>query len=561
MSKTTSAALKRDNVYDFERFYPEGMSWDTAAMLPQPLFSFLDRSAERFPDSAAIEYFGHVYSYATLADVVNRAARGLQDLGVTRGVKVGLFMPNSAYLIVMYYAVLKAGGTVVNYNPQYAERDLVNQVEDSGTDFMATLDHESVFSKVESLLGKTRLKKAVVCPMTENMVTAKASAVCVSDERHVLFCDLIANAGAPNAVAVDPHHDVAVLQYTGGTTGVPKGAMLTHANLYANAWQIGRWIHTLEDGKDSQLGILPMFHVFSMTVVMNMSMMKALKIIVMPQFDLKEALEIIDRQKPAFVAAVPTIFNAMANYSGIGNYDFSSLKFCLSGGAPLPVDVARLFEEKARVRRVAEGYGLTESSPVATVNPPTGVMKAGSIGVPMPGTVIDILSLEDGKTLLPRGQKGEVCISGPQVMKGYYNKPEETAKVLDDAGRLRTGDVGYIDEDGFVFLVDRIKDLILVRGYNVYPRHVEEAIYLHDAVQECIVAGVPDKARGEAVWAWVRPREGKTLTEGDLRAFLDDKISSIELPRKIIIREQPLPKTAVGKLSRKDLLEQEGIRK
>jgi long-chain acyl-CoA synthetase len=312
--------------------------------------------------------------------------------------------------------------------------------------------------------------------------------------------------------------------------------------------------------EDVQVGVLPFFHVFAMTVVMHASIWFGMKIVMKPKFDVGEVLELVKKHRPSYLPGVPAIFNAIANHPKVGSVDFSCLKFCLAGGAPMPVDVNRLFTEKTGTSVIGEGYGLTESSPVATCNPVKGKVKIGTVGLPLPGTIIEIVSTEDGKTILPVGQRGEVCIRGPQLMKGYYKKPEETSDVLRD-GRLHTGDVGYLDEEGYLVLVDRIKDLILVRGYNVYPRYVEEAIYLHPFVEECIVAGVPDKERGETVFAWVKPVSGKQLTEAELLEFLKDKISPIEIPRKITIRNKPLPKTAVGKLSRKDLLIEEGYRK
>jgi long-chain acyl-CoA synthetase len=257
---------------------------------------------------------------------------------------------------------------------------------------------------------------------------------------------------------------------------------------------------------------------------------------------------------------VPTMYIAMANYDRIGEYDFSSIKFCLSGGAPLPADVKRVYEQRTKAKLVAEGYGLTECSPVVTCNPISPKARAGSIGLPIPGCLVEIINLEDGVTPMASGEHGEICISGPQVMKGYYKNPVETANIIRD-GRCHTGDVGYMDEQGFVYIVDRVKDLILVGGYNVYPRHVEEVIYAHPAVEECIVAGVPDKLRGEAVHAWIKLKSGDSVSVDTLRSWLHDKLSPIELPKKIHIRNEPLPKTAVGKLSKRDLLVQEGIKK
>jgi long-chain acyl-CoA synthetase len=547
--------------------YAPGVAWDVSVP-DQPLYAFLDRTAERFPARPAVHAAGQEYDFATVSQLAARAARGLQDLGVGKGVKVGLFMPNTAYSVVMYYAVLRAGGTVVNYNPVYVERDLIVQADDSETEFFITLDAPPLLEKARALLEKTRIRTVVVCPAAQRLTaTTKtldlpqvAGKKDAKTDPWLWFCDLISNDGAYAPTPVDPAEDVAVLQYTGGTTGIPKGAMLTHRNLVANTVQIGQWYAGAADGVDSMIAVLPLFHVFAMTVVMNMSVMKGMELFIMPQFTVPELMELVRIKKPAYVAAVPTMYIAMANYDRIGEYDFSSIKFCLSGGAPLPADIKRVFEQRTKAKLVGEGYGLTEASPVVTCNPISPKARAGSIGLPMPGTIVEIVSLEDGKTVLPIGEKGEICARGPQVMKGYYKNPAETAQVMRN-GRLHTGDVGYMDDDGFVTVVDRVKDLVLVGGYNVYPRHIEEVIYAHPAVEECIVAGVPDKLRGEAVHAWVKLRAGETATVETLKSWLIDKLSAIELPKKIHIRTEPLPKTAVGKLSKRDLLAQEGIKK
>ncbi|MEZ0226955.1 MAG: long-chain fatty acid--CoA ligase [Alphaproteobacteria bacterium] len=557
-------AARQENQKDFPwvRNYAPNVTWDITVP-QQPLFTFLDKTAEKFPARPAIHFAGQVYDFRTVHNLADRAAKGLQALGVRKGVKVGLFMPNCAYSVVMYYAILKAGATVVNYNPVYVDRDLIVQADDSETDVIVTIDVPPLLEKIKVLLDKTRIRKAVVCPVKQNLTattkTLDLPAVSKPDA-WLWFCDLISNSGKPEAVTINPDEDIAVLQYTGGTTGIPKGAMLTHKNLVANTIQIGQWYYNANDGEDSMIAVLPLFHVFAMTVVMNMSVMKGMELFIMPQFTVPELLELIKSQKPAYVAAVPTMYIAMANYDRIGEYDFSSIKFCLSGGAPLPADVKRIYEQRTKAKLVAEGYGLTECSPVVTCNPISVKARAGSIGLPIPGTIVEIISLEDGKTPLPVGERGEICCTGPQVMKGYYKNPQATAEVTRD-GRLHTGDVGYIDEDGFVYIVDRVKDLILVGGYNVYPRHVEEVIYAHPAIEECIVAGVPDKLRGEAVHAWVKLRPGESVSVDTLRAWLHDKLSPIELPKKIHIRNEPLPKTAVGKLSKRDLLVQEGIHK
>lgn len=567
MSEEIESAFLQDGQWLWEKNYPEGVRWD-APILKKPLFYVLDQAIAKYAYNTLCDFQGKSFTYKQIGRYVDRVAEGLQKLGVKKGVKVGLFLPNTPYSIIFFYGVLKAGGTVVNYNPLYVDHELSNQITDSETDIMVTLDLAFLSEKMEKLLKSTRLQKVIFCPMERilpfpknilfPLVKAKEIGKIPNDARHLWFKDIIANAGKPEPVTVDVENDIAVLQYTGGTTGVPKGAMLTHGNLYANAQQVIHWLHNIEGGKETMLGVLPLFHVFAMTVVMNAAVWSGMKILLHPKFVLEDVLNSIKKYRPTFFPAVPAVFNAIATYPKAKDFDFSCFKFCVSGGAPLPADVKRAFEETTGVQGVGEGYGLTETSPVATLFAVGRPIKVGSVGMPLPGTIVDIISREDGVTLLPVGERGEVCIRGPQVMKGYYNKPVDTAEVL-KGGRLHTGDVGYIDADGYLFLVDRIKDLILVRGYNVYPRIIEEAIYKHPSVEECIVAGVPDAERGETVRAWVKPIAGRILTEEDLKAFLQDKISPIEMPRKITIRDMPLPKTAVGKLSKKDLLAQEGI--
>jgi long-chain acyl-CoA synthetase len=554
LAKTIPATAPARELFDGRRWvweghYPHGVSWN-APYEKKPLYHLLDRAAEKYGQNIAVDFLGETISYAALARMADRVAEGLQKLGVGKGVKVGLCLPNSPYSIMFFFGILKAGGTVVNYNPLYVERELSSQIEDSETDIMVTLGQKPLLDKITKMLDTTRLKKAIVCP--------EANAHPLADARYITFEAVVANEGKPAPAGVDIE-ETAVLQYTGGTTGIPKGAMLTHAGLYANMTQTMEWMKTLDlRAGDSIIGVLPLFHVFAMAIVMNCSLYAGVKILLFPKFELKDVLDAITKHRPTLFPAVPAVFNAIANAPEAEGVDFSCLRFCMTGGAPMPADVQRLFEQKTGTTAMAEGYGLTEASPVCTFNPPVGKRKRGSVGQPMPGTIVEILDREDRTTVLPVGAHGEVCITGPQVMKGYYRRPEATADVIRE-NRLHTGDVGYIDEEGYLHLVDRIKDLILVRGYNVYPRVVEEAIYLHPAVEECIVAGVPDQERGETVWAWVKPAAGQELTAETLRDFLIDKLSPIEVPRKIILRDKPLPKTAVGKLSRKDLLAQEGI--
>jgi long-chain acyl-CoA synthetase len=377
------------------------------------------------------------------------------------------------------------------------------------------------------------------------------------DLQHISFERLIDNKGIKAPAAIDPEQDIAVLQYTGGTTGEPKGAMLTHANILANAQQICHWMAGMERGDERILGVLPLFHSFAMTTVMNLAIATASEMVLVPRFELDQVLDVIDKRKITLMMGVPTIFTAINNCDNLDDYDLTSLRFCISGGAPLPVPVKQSFERLTGCALV-EGYGLSECSPVVTCNPVGAENREGSIGLPLPGTVVEIREPEGAHALVPQGEKGEVCVIGPQVMKGYLNREEATAASL-VGGRFHTGDVGYMDADGYVFIVDRIKDLILCGGYNVYPRVIEDAIQQHEAVDEVTVIGVPDDYRGEAPKAFVKLKPGASLTEHALLDFLKDKISRIEMPDHIEFRDE-LPKTMIGKLSKKELAEEEAAR-
>jgi long-chain acyl-CoA synthetase len=549
------------------RDYPRSVDW-FAPIEARPVWSLLDEAVSAHAARPCIDFLGRKYSYAEIGETVDRVALGLQELGVAKDDRVGLFLPNTPYFVIFFYAILKAGGTVVNFNPLYAEREIAKQIEDAGVDLMVTLDLDVLYAKMARMLRETRLKRLVMCRMAAALPWPKSWLFPVAkrkdlarypaDDRHVPYERLLRNPGRPRPVPVDPAEDVAVLQYTGGTTGVPKGAMLTHANIHANTVQSALWFPCARPGEERMLGVIPLFHVFAMTAVMNLSIRVGAEMILLPRFDLDQVMRTIVERRPTIFPAVPTIYTAIANHKDADRSDLSSIRFCVSGGAPLPVEVKAAFEKRTGCVLV-EGYGLTESSPVATVNPIDGLNKPGSIGLPLPGTTIEIVSLEDRGRVLGPGERGEVCIRGPQVMKGYWNRPEATAEAV-VGGRLHTGDVGYMDEGGYTFVVDRIKDMILCGGYNVYPRNVEEALYLHPAVAECVVAGVPDPYRGQTVKAYVRLLEGHSLTKAELDAFLQDKLSPIEMPKLLEIRDE-LPKTMIGKLSRKALLDEEAARR
>jgi long-chain acyl-CoA synthetase len=543
--------------------YPDNIEWDQTFEV-KPLWSIMDDAVRRFPNNDVIDFLGKTYTYAEIGHQIDRAAAGFQRLGVGKGIKVGLFLPNCPQFIISYFGILKAGGTVVNYSPLYSEQELLHQIEDSQTDIMVTLNLVALYPKMKTMLAQSRVKTLIVGNMPEVLSFPKnilfplfkrADIASVpNDKNHVAFAQLVNNDGAYTPADIDPAKDIAVLQYTGGTTGVSKGAMLTHANLYANTMQGKDWFVGVVDGEEIMMGVLPFFHVFAMTVVMNLSISIAAKIIMHPRFELEPVLKDLDKKKPTLFPGVPTMYTAINNYPKLSEYDLSSLKLCLSGGAPLPVEVKQNFEGFTGCKLV-EGYGLTETSPIATSNPLMGVSKEASIGLPLPGTRIVITDREDPHTIMPQGEDGEICVEGPQVMLGYWGRDEATAETIMD-GRLHTGDVGYMDEEGYTFIIDRMKDLVLVGGFNVYPRHVEEAIYQHPGVEEVTVIGITDDYLGQAIKAFIKLKDGQALNEDELIAFLQDKLAKHAIPRQTEFRDE-LPKTMIGKLSKKELVAEE----
>ncbi|MBT7671722.1 MAG: long-chain fatty acid--CoA ligase [Proteobacteria bacterium] len=544
--------------------YPAGLDWDTD-IKRQPLYETLAQTAARRRDHVAIDFLDYCLTYGELLEQVNRTAKGLQAMGVKKGSRVGLCLPNTPYSVICYYGVLRAGGTVVNYNPLYVERELAFQIEDSKTEIMITMDLKILYSKVEVMLSQTpSLQKIVVCPMADilpkiksvlfRLLKKKELAAIPTDPRIIPFQTLVSHAGTPDPVDIDLDKDIAVLQYTGGTTGQPKGAMLTQGNLSANVSQMQLWYGELDQTQEKVLGILPFFHVFAMTAVMNFAIASGAQMILLPRYELKQTLNTIHKKKPTIFPAVPTIYASINQATNLSKFDLSTIRFCISGGAPLPLEVKETFERLTGCRLV-EGYGLSETAPVATCNAMRDLNKPGSIGQVMPQTEISIHHIEPPHDPMPMGERGEVWIKGPQVMIGYLNRPEDNADSLRN-GWFRTGDVGYVDSEGHFFLVDRLKDLILCSGYNVYPRMVEEAIYLHPSVAEVTVIGIDDEYRGQSPKAFVRLKEGQVVDESEMNAFLQDKLSKIEMPSQIEFRPE-LPKTIIGKLSKKELVAEE----
>ncbi len=542
-------------------------------LTPHTMSEVLEQTAKTKAALCAIDFMGCCMTYATLDKAVSKFARGIQGLGLKEKTHIGLFMPNCPLAVIAYYGILRAGHTVVNYNPLYAKGELIHQINDSDTSIMVTLDLNLMMEKLDGIFDQTPLQKIVIgrfsdyLPFPKNLlfpIVKKAEIYKRPRASHIIYAEeLMDNDGTYAHAQIDLENDLAVLQYTGGTTGVPKGAMLTHANIYVNALQCYSNFPDADPGvnggHEKMLAVLPFFHVFAMTVCLNMAVLAGMEIVTIPRFDLKQALKLLHKKRPQYMPAVPAIFNAINNTSGLDKFDMTSLRFCISGGAPLPEEVKKSFEAKTGCT-VVEGYGLSESSPVSTVNPPFGENISGTIGLPLPQTIIEIIDPDDKKTPVPLGEKGEVCITGPQVMKGYYNNVKASDDVLregEHGTRLHTGDIGVMDENGYTRIVDRIKDLIITNGYNVYPRNIEEAIYKHGAVEECIVAGLPCPNRGEIVKAWIKLKDGQSLNGETLKTFLADKISPMEIPKRIEFRTDPLPKTMIGKLSRKDIVAEE----
>jgi long-chain acyl-CoA synthetase len=552
--------------HPWDRSYPAGLSW-SEPVLREPLHLALDRAVAAYGQRPCLDFLGRSYAYAEVGALVARAAKGLQTLGVGKGTRVALFLPNTPYYVIGYFAVVKLGGIVVNVNPLYAEEEVHELLADSGAEVAITLDLKLLLPKLTAALGRCPLKKVIVGSMGEILRFPKRQLFAVAkrgelakvpaeDDRYLPFSRLVDNDGdfVPAEVGVD---DVAVLQYTGGTTGVPKGAMLTHGSISANVSQLHRWFVGVKPGEQRVLAVLPLFHVFAMTVNMHLGIRIAAEIILLPRFEIGMLLKTIARRRPTFFPGVPTLFNAVLHVPKLERYDFSCIEHCISGGSGLPAPVREGFENLTG-GRLFEGYGLSEASPVVTCNPIMGQGKAGSIGLPLPGTEVAIRSLDDRDVEVPPGEKGEICLRGPQVMAGYWQRPAESAETLRH-GWLHTGDVGTIDEDGYVYLIDRLKEVIVCGGYKVYPRHVEEAIHRHPAVAEVTVCAMPDDYRGEVPKAFVRLKAGQPLSAGELRDFLADKISPIEMPRQVEFRDE-LPKTMIGKLSKKELIAEERAR-
>ncbi len=501
------------------------------------LVEFFEESVKRFPKHIAVTFYTKTYTYEQLYAAVRTLASSLTKRGVTKGDRVALMMPNCPQYPISYFAALMCGATVVQVNPMYKSTELQHVLQDSGAKVLIVLDQ----------------LQAIVDPIVES--TEVQMVIPVSVESACRFNELLAEPAdhVPN-ITIQPKEDVAVLQYTGGTTGRSKGAMLTHYNLVANTLQSSATAKVkAKYGEDRVLTISPLFHVYGMTSAMNLTFHHGGNLILLPRFEVEEVVQIIEKTKPTSFPGVPTMYIALLNYYKTYKFDLSCLETCTSGSAPLPVEVINQFNSLSGTS-VAEGYGLSEASPVTHRNPISGVQKSGSIGIPIPNTDARIVDIATGEETLAFGEVGELVIKGPQIMKGYWNMPEETAQTIKN-GWLYTGDLAKMDEDGFFYIVGRKKEMILASGFNVYPIEIEDIIYRHPKILEAAVIGVPDEYRGETVKAIVVLKENETLTEGELIDYCRDQLANYKVPTSVTFVNE-LPKTAVGKILKRKLKEQ-----
>jgi long-chain acyl-CoA synthetase len=538
-----------------------------------PLFHFLEESARKYPDRACTIFKGAVISYKEMNAITDRVAAALVDLGVKKGDRVGIFMPNTPQFVMAFFGILKAGGVVVATNPLYTPPEIEHQASDAGIEYMFVMTN--FYNTIKKAQPKTKIKKMIVTNLKETLPPVLRVLFTLAREKKggfriegglrdgdIWFQDLLAgHKDAPRPkVEVGPD-DTALFQYSGGTTGVSKGAVALHRNVVANTLQMRAWFVNCEEGKEVYLMAIPLFHVYGMVAGLSMAMRLSASLVMVPNpRDIPDVLENIHKYSPTIFPGVPTLYNAINNRPEVkeGKVSLRSIKACISGSAPLMRETKETFESLSG-GKVFEGYGLSEAPTATHCNPLLGVNKTGSIGMPLPNVEVKIISLDDGETEMPMGEIGEIAIHGPQVMKGYHNMPTETANTLrtlkDGKVWLFTGDSARIDEDGYFYIVDRKKELIKPGGYQVWPREVEEAIAAHPKVSEVGVAGIPDPYRGETVKAWIVLKPGETATAEDIKAFCKERLAAYKVPTHYEFRTE-LPKTTVGKILRRELVRQ-----
>lgn len=550
------------------RFYEKGVP-STIHYPDVPLPSFLKNSTTRFSNNPAIIYYGRRISYEELDKLSDSFACALLSLGVKKGDRVSLMLPNLPQMVIGFYGALKAGAIIVQTNPLYVERELLLQLQDSGAETIVTLD--IFYKKVKSIADKTSLKNIIVTGIQDFLpgvlkflyllkTLLKGEGIGLErDTGFYNFQELISGhqGKIPQVEELFPE-DTALLQYTGGTTGVPKGVMLSHKNLVSNTLQCRYWMTDLMEGKEVFLSVIPFFHVYGMTTCMNLSVLLASTMVLLPKFHVKKVLKAIKKYRPSIFPGIQAMYVAVNNYPRVHGYNISSIRVCISGAGPLMAEVQEKFEGLTGGKLV-EGYGLSEASPVTHCNPIYGRRKKGSIGLPFPDTDAKVVDLDTGERELQPGEVGELIIRGPQIMKGYWNRPEETKATLRD-GWLYTGDMAKRDEEGYFYIADRKKDMIKTLGENVYPREIEEVLYRHPKVKEAVVAGIPDEYKGEMIKAYVVLKEGEMATEAEIIEFCKKDLSKFKIPKVVEFRKE-LPKTIVGKVLRRMLVEEEAKRK
>ncbi len=532
---------------------------------PRSMVDLFEESVRAHGPAPLIDFMGRRYSYAETKNGADRVACGLAALGYGPGDRIGLFLPNVPHYLAAYYGILKLGATVVNFSPLYTPAELAHQVADSGTRLLFTMSATALLPTALKVLETSALERLVVGSIAGALPGPKSIAYRLfrrrdvaprpADPRITPFSALIANDGGCASPAIDVDRDVALIQYTGGTTGSPTGAMLTHANLAANARQVAS-LDPHREGPDRILGVLPLFHVFANTCVLNRTVVTGGEIVMLPRFDAGQVLAALERTAATSLPGVPTMYQALLDHPRTPRTDFSSLRVCISGGAPLAAELKERFRAVTGAALV-EGYGLSESSGVVSCNPYEGEGRARTIGQPIPRTRVSLVDKEDPSRPPPAGEPGELVIAGPQIMLGYWNRPDADAEVFvddpDGTRWLRTGDVGVIDPDGFVRIVDRLKDMIAVSGFKVFPSQIEAVLHHHPAVKEALVIGLPDAYRGEHPRAYVTLMDDAAADGAALRDWLNPQLGRHERVDAVVVRES-LPKTMIGKLSRKDLI-------
>ncbi len=509
------------------------------------LYEMFQETVKQYSDLPALSFMGHEITYAGLQSQVEELAAALEGLGVKKGDRVAIHLPNCPQFPIAFYAALSLGAIAVPCNPMYVARELTHQLNDSETETIITLT--SFYKMIKELQPKTTLKNIIAVNLEEDSVKIETD--------DYSFASLMKEYGGKQAQPVEVlPEDRAAFMYTGGATGVSKGAILQHRHLLANALQLKAWAPDLKNGEEIFLSVLPLYHSYGLTLALNLPVLTGNKMVLLPRFELRSVLQTIDREKPTRFPGVPTMYVAINNAPDLHEYDLSSIKVCNSGAAPLPVKVQEEFE-KITGGKLTEGYGLSEASPVTHSNPIYGKNVPGSIGLPIPDTEMKIVDIETGDTELPIGESGELCVRGPQVMEGYLNMPEETAQSLRD-GWLYTGDIAKVDEEGYAYIVDRKKDMVIAGGYNIFPRDIEEVLYTHPKIMEATAIGISDPYRGETLKAYVVLKEGETLTEEEVIEFCKENLAAYKVPKLVEFRTE-LPKTMVGKILRRALREEE----